>query len=107
MYGALTRGPQVDSTQWLSTRLSARGTVQDAITVNCIGPALFPSGMTKYALGSEEIREMAAHHHPVGRYGCEEDMAGTALFLASPASSFINGSIPCWQTLLLLLLLLR
>jgi len=81
--------------------------VQDAITVNCIGPALFPSGMTKYALGSEEIREMAAHHHPVGRYGCEEDMAGTALFLASPASSFINGSIPCWQTLLLLLLLLR
>jgi len=30
---------------------------------------------------------------PAGRWGTPEDMAGLAVFLASPASNYINGAV--------------
>ncbi|KAJ7577374.1 hypothetical protein C8J56DRAFT_970719 [Mycena floridula] len=61
------------------------------VTVNAILPGLFPSKMTAY--GFKNVGgEIFASKQPTGRYGSTEDMAGLALFLASPASSHITGT---------------
>jgi NAD(P)-dependent dehydrogenase (short-subunit alcohol dehydrogenase family) len=38
-----------------------------------------------------EEKDKAAKLHPVGRLGVAEDIANTALFLATPESSFVVG----------------
>jgi NAD(P)-dependent dehydrogenase (short-subunit alcohol dehydrogenase family) len=61
--------------------------VKDAINVNCIAPAVFPSKMTlDFQLKTDELAEFTANVHPVGRVGNETDMAGALLFLSSKAS---------------------
>jgi NAD(P)-dependent dehydrogenase (short-subunit alcohol dehydrogenase family) len=63
----------------------------DQITVNAILPGVFPSKMTAYGLktaGDEVFRSF----QPSGRYGQPSDIAGLALFLASPASAHITGT---------------
>jgi len=61
------------------------------ITVNAILPGLFPSKMTAFGLrtAGEEVFESV---QPTGRFGRMEDIAGLALFLASPASAHITGT---------------
>jgi len=60
------------------------------VTVNAILPGLFPSKMT--AFGFKTIGgDTFAENQPTGRYGMPQDMAGLALFLASPASAHITG----------------
>ncbi len=52
---------------------------------------LFPSKMTAFGfktVGSDNF----ASAQPTGRYGHTEDMAGTALFLVSPASAHVTGN---------------
>ncbi|KAI3609781.1 short chain dehydrogenase reductase family [Moniliophthora roreri] len=61
------------------------------VTVNAILPGLFPSKMTAFGMrtvGEETFNSI----QPTGRYGTPEDMAGLALFLASPASAHITGA---------------
>ncbi len=61
------------------------------ITVNAIAPGAFESKMMAAALESfgEEIRARA----PLKRIGHPDDMAGTAVFLASRAGSYLTGAI--------------
>ncbi|KAM6500991.1 rhamnolipids biosynthesis 3-oxoacyl-reductase [Amanita muscaria] len=61
------------------------------ITVNAILPGLFPSKMTAFGFktAGEEIFKFA---QPSGRYGQSSDIAGLALFLASPASAHVTGT---------------
>ncbi|KAF9018409.1 rhamnolipids biosynthesis 3-oxoacyl-reductase [Hymenopellis radicata] len=60
------------------------------VTVNAILPGLFPSKMT--AFGFQQVgSDSFAASQPTGRYGSPQDMAGLALFLASPASAHITG----------------
>ncbi|KAI0922805.1 hypothetical protein AcW1_002633 [Taiwanofungus camphoratus] len=61
------------------------------ITVNAILPGLFPSKMTAFGLKNVGEDSMAATL-PMGRLGKPRDMAGIALFLASPASAHITGA---------------
>ncbi len=68
--------------------------VEDAINVNCIAPAVFPSKMTySYQLRTEAGAAASRESHPVGRFGNAKDMAGLTLFLSSKASAFVTGSI--------------
>ncbi|KAG7453148.1 NAD(P)-binding protein [Guyanagaster necrorhizus] len=61
------------------------------VTVNAILPGLFPSKMT--AWGFKTVGdEIFTANQPTGRYGTPQDMAGLALFLASPGSSHITGT---------------
>lgn len=66
----------------------------EGIRVNGIAPSLVDTKMTKVTMDSEERRERALSKIPMGRFGTVKEMAGVALFLASPLSSYI-----CGQTL--------
>lgn len=60
------------------------------ITANAIAPGYFPTTMTA---GAKENEAQLLEHVPLGRPGRAEDMAGTALFLASRAGAFLTGAV--------------
>ncbi|MFM7617361.1 MAG: SDR family oxidoreductase [Actinomycetes bacterium] len=62
-----------------------------SVTVNCIAPGPFQSKMMRATL--EIAGEQIARTNPMRRIGTDEDMAGTALFLASRAAAYITGAI--------------
>ena len=62
------------------------------VRVNAISPGFFPTELTKAAL-SPERRERALRRTPMGRFGDLDELVGAAVFLASPASKFITGTV--------------
>jgi NAD(P)-dependent dehydrogenase (short-subunit alcohol dehydrogenase family) len=58
------------------------------------GPTRTPglSGLAASHGGEEALFGALARQTPLGRVGAPEEIASAALFLASPASSFITGS---------------
>lgn len=64
------------------------------IQVNGIGPGYFATSQTApIRVAGNPFNEFIINRTPEGRWGNPEDLAGTAVFLASEASSFINGQI--------------
>lgn len=63
------------------------------INVNAIAPGLFPSDMTKGMMVDEKMNARILRAIPRGRMGEPEDIAGTAIYLASRASAWVNGNI--------------
>ncbi len=61
------------------------------ITVNAIAPGPFESKMMKATL--DAFGDAIAAAAPMKRIGRPSDMAGAAIFLASPAASYITGAI--------------
>lgn len=64
---------------------------RDGVRVNGIAPGLVPTKLTTVTTEHPERREGALKSIPLRRMGTPEDMAGTALFLASPLASYITG----------------
>lgn len=73
------------------TRHMAHHLLGDHITVNAIAPGLFPSKMTKFIF--ENMQDEVVRQIPLGRHGRPEDMAGTAIYLASRAGSYLTGAV--------------
>ena len=69
----------------------AQAWASDGIRVNGIAPGFVPTKMTKVTTGNEKRREGVISRVPLRRFGTPEDMAGAALFLASPLSSYVTG----------------
>lgn len=63
------------------------------INVNAIAPSFFITEFTDAIQKDRERSEAIIGRTPAGRWGKSEDIAGAAVFLASPASDFINGVI--------------
>lgn len=61
------------------------------ITCNCICPGYFVTPLTKETLDSEWFQEYAKGAIPEERYGVEGELDTAAIFLSSPASSYVNG----------------
>jgi NAD(P)-dependent dehydrogenase (short-subunit alcohol dehydrogenase family) len=59
------------------------------IRVNAIAPGFFRTKMTEKLL--PRIEQMVAAATPLGRIGAPGEVAGAALFLASPASDYVTG----------------
>ncbi|MBU3749705.1 MAG: SDR family oxidoreductase [Mycobacterium sp.] len=73
------------------TRVLARELGPQNITVNAIAPGPFQSKMMAATL--EAFGEAIAAAAPLRRIGRDDDMAGTAVFLASRAGSYLNGAV--------------
>lgn len=61
------------------------------ITVNAIAPGVIVTDMTKEGLKTKEATDALLSKIPLGRIGKPEDIAHTALFLATDESSYITG----------------
>lgn len=72
-------------------RTLAQAWAGDGIRVNGIAPSLVDTKMTKVTMDNDERRERALAKIPLRRFGTVEDMAGVALFLASPLAGYICG----------------
>jgi 3-oxoacyl-[acyl-carrier protein] reductase len=73
------------------TRTLAQAWAEDGIRVNGIAPGLVDTKMTKVTTANPKRLEGALERIPVRRLGTPADMAGAALFLASPLASYIVG----------------
>ncbi len=63
------------------------------IQCNAIGPGWFDTDLNKALLTNPEWLAMVQRRCPAGRYADPEEIAGTAVFLASPASDFVSGQL--------------
>ena len=63
------------------------------ITVNAIGPGYIATELTEPLQKNEEFNKWVLAKTPLGRWGKPEDIAGTAVLLASRAGEFITGQI--------------
>lgn len=75
------------------TRQLAHSLAREHITVNAIAPGPFPSKMMAFVLDAPGGEEAVARSVPLGRIGHAEDVAGTAIFLASRAGSYLTGAV--------------
>jgi gluconate 5-dehydrogenase len=63
------------------------------IRVNGLGPGYFRTERNKALVEDEKFSAWLAARTPLGRWGDVEELVGAAIFLASDASSFVNGHI--------------
>jgi 3-oxoacyl-[acyl-carrier protein] reductase len=73
------------------TKTLGKAWARDGIRVNGIAPGLVDTKLTKVTTGNEVRRESALSKIAAGRLGTPADIAGAALFLASPLASYVNG----------------
>ena len=72
------------------TKTLAVAWARDDIRVNAIAPGFIATKMTEVSQ-SGAVNDGIIQRTPLGRWGTPEDIAGAALFLASPAAGFITG----------------
>ncbi|PHR55547.1 MAG: 3-oxoacyl-ACP reductase [Robiginitomaculum sp.] len=75
------------------TKMMAKEFASRHITANAIAPGRFPSKMTKNITSDEEAFKKEVATIPLGRFGRDSDIAGTALFLAARSGAFITGAV--------------
>lgn len=63
----------------------------DNITVNAIAPGFFVTNIGGGHAHNPDTQALVSKHVPMHRVGFPADMAGLALFLASPASAYVTG----------------
>jgi NAD(P)-dependent dehydrogenase (short-subunit alcohol dehydrogenase family) len=75
------------------TRQLAHRLADERITVNAIAPGPFESKMMAFALDDPAVRSEIESQIPLGRIGHPDDMAGTAIYLASRAGAYLTGAV--------------
>ena len=81
-----SKGAVVTLTRDLAVKWAPHG-----IRVNAIAPGFFETRMTTGLL--ERNRSAIERSTPMGRIGRPGELQGAALFLASPASSYVTGHV--------------
>lgn len=75
-------------TKALANEWGAKG-----VTVNAIAPGYISTDNTQALRNDVDRNASILTRIPIGRWGTPEDLAAVAVFLASPAASYINGEI--------------
>jgi NAD(P)-dependent dehydrogenase (short-subunit alcohol dehydrogenase family) len=75
------------------TKGMASDWAQHNIRVNAIAPGYMSTTMTSKTRQNPEILERLVANTPMKRYGEEDEIKGTVVYLASRASSFMTGSV--------------
>lgn len=73
------------------TRAMAEAWSPHGVTCNAIAPGFFPTDLTAPLFKDEAVANRLAAQTMMGRNGRLEDLHGTAVFLAAPASDYITG----------------
>jgi len=63
------------------------------IQVNAIGPGYFKTAMTRPLYEDAAFDSWLRKRTPANRWGNPEELLGALIFLASPASSYVNGQL--------------
>jgi NAD(P)-dependent dehydrogenase (short-subunit alcohol dehydrogenase family) len=81
-----SKGGLINFTRALAAEWGALG-----ITVNALAPGYFPSKLTGYVIDKhgDELR----NDTPRGKLGCDDDLKGATLLLASDAGAHITGQV--------------
>jgi NAD(P)-dependent dehydrogenase (short-subunit alcohol dehydrogenase family) len=84
-------------TQWLAVHMAQEHSPR--IRVNAIAPGFFLTAQNRYLLTEKETGELTARgrsiidHTPMKRFGEPADLLGAVLWLLSPASAFVTGTV--------------
>jgi NAD(P)-dependent dehydrogenase (short-subunit alcohol dehydrogenase family) len=84
-------------TQWLAVHMAHE--YSTSIRVNAIAPGFFLTNQNRFLLTDEKTGDLTARgklildHTPMRRFGTPEDLLGAVLWLLSPASSFVTGTV--------------
>ncbi len=73
------------------TKTLAVAWARDGIRVNAIAPGWIETKMTEVSRQREAINEEILRRTPLARWGSPEDIAGVAMFLASPLAAYVTG----------------
>jgi gluconate 5-dehydrogenase len=58
-----------------------------------LAPGYFETELTQALVENEQFTQWVTTRTPAGRWGKVEDLVGALVFLASPASNFVNGQV--------------
>jgi NAD(P)-dependent dehydrogenase (short-subunit alcohol dehydrogenase family) len=75
------------------TRQLAVEWAQYGILVNAIAPGWIPTEATEAGMAKSQNRERMERATPLGRLGRPEDLRGAVIYLASPASAYVTGTV--------------
>lgn len=75
------------------TKALANEWASDNVQVNAIAPGYIATDNTAALRADAARNQSILSRIPTGRWGAPEDIAGAAMFLASPASNYVNGHI--------------
>jgi NAD(P)-dependent dehydrogenase (short-subunit alcohol dehydrogenase family) len=84
-------------TQWLAVHMAHEYSTR--IRVNAIAPGFFLTNQNRFLLTDEKTGDLTARgklildHTPMKRFGTPEDLLGAVLWLLSPASAFVTGTV--------------
>lgn len=87
----------VNFTQWLAGHMARE--YSPRIRVNALAPGFFLTEQNRYLLTDRETGQPTPRgaailaHTPMGRLGAPDDLIGTLLWLAGPASAFVTGVV--------------
>ncbi|MFT5206344.1 MAG: 3-oxoacyl-[acyl-carrier protein] reductase [Candidatus Omnitrophota bacterium] len=73
------------------TKSAAKELASRNVLVNSIAPGFIQTDMTDVL--SDQVKEMVLKSVPLKKYGTPEDVAATAIFLASDLSQYITGQV--------------
>ncbi|MCK5852471.1 SDR family oxidoreductase [bacterium] len=85
---AASKGAIKQLTQSFANEWASKG-----INVNAIAPGYISTDNTAALRADEQRNKSILERIPQGRWGETEDLAGTAVFLSSAASDYLNGSV--------------
>src|SRR5262249_32635302 len=63
------------------------------IRVNAIAPGVFPTPLNRYLIEGTPRGQWFKNNTPQQRFGDANELVGAAIFLASPAASFVTGEV--------------
>ncbi len=81
-----TKGAVTNLTKGMATDWAKYG-----LNCNAIAPGYFDTPLNAALIADPEFSAWLEKRTPAGRWGNVEELVGAAIFLASPASSFVNG----------------
>lgn len=73
------------------TKILAQTYAAKGVRVNGIAPGFIPTRLTAKTTEDQRLADTALARIPMGRFGTSDEMAGVAVFLASPLASYVTG----------------